>query len=274
MSGIMRLGPRRGIAEFGTMVRDRKELYNSILGSAGIYALLAVWLRDRKVAGTDVDLSTYMMAGMMALVVFQIGLMNLPMMIAADREEGALLRLRTVPGGIGSFLIGRAVSITLAATLQIALILAIGLAVGGASLPASPGHWLTLAWVLPLGMLAVVPLGAALGALLPNPRTAGAVLGLPVMGLLIISGAMFPVTAMPEAVRWVAQAFPLYWQGHGIRAALLSDSTLAAEIGGTWRLAESAGILALWLVAGMVLAPRLLRRATRGAAGTRSPVGS
>ncbi len=44
---------------------------------------------------------------------------------------------------------------------------------------------------------------------------------------------------------------------------------LAVEIGGSWRLPQVAGVLALWAVAGMLVAPVLVRRATRRESGSR-----
>ncbi|GII92379.1 ABC transporter permease [Sinosporangium siamense] len=274
MNRVMRLGVRRGVAEFATLLRDRKELWGNIGATVLIFAAIVLWIGDGEIGDTGVSVGTYITAGMIAMIVFQVGLVSLPMMIAADKEEGALLRLRTVPGGFAAFLIGRGVSMLLLTAVQVVMVLVLGILLGGASLPSSIAGWLTLLWVLVLGLLAVVPLGAALGALMPSQKSAGAVLALPAMGLMMVSGVFFPVRVLPEAVQWVAQVFPLYWQGHGIRAAILPDAVLSTEIGETWRLFETAGVLGVWLVAGMVLAPRLLRRTTRGAVGTRPSFGS
>jgi len=88
-------------------------------------------------------------------------------------------------------------------------------------------------------------------------------------GLLIISGVLFPVTSLPEPVQWVAQAFPLYWQGLGLRSVFLPHSMLAAEIGHSWRPLQTAAVLATWSLGGMILASWLLRRTTRRESGTR-----
>nr|BFE81976.1 hypothetical protein GCM10020093_045770 [Planobispora longispora] len=122
--------------------------------------------------------------------------------------------------------------------------------------------------MLLLGTVATVPLGAAIGSVLPS-RNAVGIATLPMIALMFTSGVFFPVTIMPEAVQWVAQAFPLYWQGLGLRAAFLPDAMLAAEIAGSWRLPYVAAVLAAWAVAGMLLAPPLIRRVTRRESGSR-----
>jgi ABC-2 type transport system permease protein len=260
----LRLGLRRGWTEHLNTLADRKELANSLIGSVGVFVMLILWVGRDTVEGTSVSIGTFQTTGFLAFNVFSAGLMALPMTIAADREEGALLRARTLPRGMAVYLVGRATFLLLLILLQSALMLLVAVPLTGIAAPATAGRWLTLTWVLVLGTLAVVPIGAALGSLLPGAKAAAASLALPMMGMLIISGVMLPLDFLPDAVRWIAQAFPLYWMALGIRASFLPDSMLAAEIDHSWRLGEAAAVLGAWAFAGMVLAPWLLRRIHRG----------
>ncbi|MFD8529720.1 ABC transporter permease [Streptosporangium canum] len=262
----LRIGLRRGWKEHLHLVKDRKELLTTLIGTVGVFALLLLWIGDGQVGETGVSQGTFMTVGFLAFTIFSNGLMTLPMAIATDREEGTLLRLRTIPGGIPAYLTGRAVTVLCQIAVQSVLIVGAGLAMGGI---APPRDWLTLVWVLLLGTVAVVPLGAVIGCLVPGPKAAAGLLGLPMMVLMVTSGVMLPVTFMPEVVQWISQAFPLYWQGLGLRAAFMPDAMLAAEIGGSWRLPWVAGALATWTVAGMLLAPGLIRRVTRRESGSR-----
>ncbi|GAA4088717.1 ABC transporter permease [Actinomadura miaoliensis] len=260
---VLMVGVRRGWAEHLQFLRDRRELAWNLFGTVGVFVALAYWQGGENVEGTDVSRAVLMAAGFTAFSIFSVALLNLPVTITADREDGVLLRMRTVPGGIPAYLCGRAVAVLCQIATYVLAMLAAGLAFTDLTLPSAADDWLTLAWVLTLGTLAVAPLGAALGTLLPGPRNAAGVLSLPITGLMLISGVMFPITALPEPVRWVAQAFPLYWQGLGLRSVFLPDSMLAAEIGGGWRPAQTAAVLGAWAVAGLLLAPPLLRRAAR-----------
>lgn len=94
------------------------------------------------------------------------------------------------------------------AVANLGLLLAAAALLVDGPLPHGPGDWLTLAWVTTLGLLAVVPLGAAIGSVLPNPREALALLMLPTMGLLFTSGTVFPITSLPVPVQQVAAVFP------------------------------------------------------------------
>ncbi|GAA2869997.1 ABC transporter permease [Streptosporangium fragile] len=262
----LRIGLRRGWTEHTHLVKDRRELITTLVGTVWVFAMLTMWIGDQKVTGTDVSSGTYMTVGFLAFTVFSNGLMTLPIAIATDREDGTLLRLRSTPGGVPAYLAGRVVTVLCQIVVQGALILATGGALGNVAMPRD---WVTLAWVTLLGTLAVVPLGAALGCLLPGPKAGAGILALPMMILMVTSGVMLPITFMPEAVQWVSQAFPLYWQGLGLRAAFLPDTMLAAEIGGDWRLPWAGAALTAWTVAGMLLAPWLIHRVTRRESGSR-----
>ncbi|MFE3455690.1 ABC transporter permease [Nonomuraea sp. NPDC059194] len=250
------LGVRRGLIEQGSIMRDGKELGGQ-LGGLVMFVLLMLWIGGNP-AGGGVGMGAFMAVGFIAFTVFSAGMMSLPMLIAADREEGALLRLRALPKGIPVYVTGRAVSLLVHIVVNSAIMMALGAALGGLG---TPSNWLTLAWALGLGALAVVPLGTAIGAMLPNAKAAAAVIGLPTMFLMIMSGVMIPLRMMPEAVQWIAQAFPLYWQGHALRAAFFDSA--AGELHGVWELGTAAMVMGAWAVAGMVLAPWLLRRVTR-----------
>ncbi|MGY4275328.1 ABC-type polysaccharide/polyol phosphate export permease [Streptomyces sp. M18.1] len=114
-----------------------------------------------------------------------------------------------------------------------------------------------------------MPLGAAIGAVLPNPREALALIMLPVMALLIMSGTVFPITTLPVPVQQVASVFPLKWMAQGLRSALLPDAARAAEPAGSWELPMVALVLTAWAVLGFLLAVPLLRRAARRESGSR-----
>jgi DNA-binding XRE family transcriptional regulator len=66
----------------------------------------------------------------------------------------------------------------------------------------------------------------------------------------------------------LAQFFPVYWLGLGMRSALLPDALASVEIGQSWRQLETLGVLGAWAVAGLVLAPIILRRMARRESGS------
>nr|WP_238442234.1 ABC transporter permease [Streptomyces pratensis] len=262
-----RAGFLRGGIELRHLLRNPKEL-SGHLTNVVVALLVAVYIND-DVPGTRTPMSHLVIAGFAAYLVFQVGLITLPQILVTEREEGTLLRLRATPGGIPAYLIAKCLLVVVTAVGSLALLLAATALVADGPLPRGPGDWVTLAWVTTLGLLAVVPLGAAIGAVLPNPREALALIMLPTMGLLIISGTVVPITELPVPVQQVASAFPLKWMAQGLRSALLPDAARVAEPAGSWELPMVALVLTAWTVLGFLLAAPLLRRAARRESGSR-----
>lgn len=264
---MLTAGLRRGWTELIHVARSGRDLAGYLLTPLSF--VLVGTMMDRPVPGAGVTAAQLMFTGAVSFIVVQIGLLNLPQILVTEREDGTLLRLRATPGGLGVYLIGKAVLVAATVLASVGLLLAAGMLTAGLALPATPADWATLAWVLTLGLVSVVPLGAMLGALLPNAREAIGVLTIPVMSLALISGVLFPTAGYPELVLRVADAFPLRWIALGVRSALLPDSMLAAETVTGWQHPVILVVLAAWTVGGMLLALPLLRRMTRRQSGSR-----
>jgi ABC-2 type transport system permease protein len=91
---------------------------------------------------------------------------------------------------------------------------------------------------------------------------------LPSLGLAAISGIFYPISSLPQWAQGIAQVFPMYWMGLGMRSALLPGSAVVVEIGQSWRHLETLGVLAVWAVIGLALAPIVLRRMARRESGS------
>ncbi|WP_282085264.1 ABC transporter permease [Streptomyces tendae] len=267
MTGRRRAGLQRGGIELRQLLRSPKELSGHLANV--VVALVVAGFVGDDVPGTRTPMAHLVLAGFAAYLLFQIGLVSLPQILVTEREEGALLRLRATPGGIRAYLVAKCVLVVVTALGTLALLLLSAAVFVDGPLPHGPAGWLTLLWVTVLGLLAVVPLGAAIGAVLPNPREALALIMLPVMGLLVTSGTVFPITSLPVPVQEVASLFPLKWMAQGLRAALQPDAARTAEAAGSWELPLVALVLTAWTVLGFLLAVPLLRRAARRESGSR-----
>jgi ABC-2 type transport system permease protein len=225
------------------------------------------FLRDRSLGPSGFSLGSFILPGTLGMFV-ALGAFLTLQYLAADREDGTLLRAKATPNGIRGYLIGKLVTVSGTILIYLAILLIPGqLIVGGLHLD-SASTWLTLAWVLALGFVATQCIGAILGSMISSPRSAG-YLSLLVLGLISISGIFFPITFLPQWLQWVAQAFPVYWLGLGVRSALLPASAAAIEIGGSWRHVETAAVLGAWAAAGLILAPIVLSRMARRESGSR-----
>jgi ABC-2 type transport system permease protein len=261
-----RLGLRRGWIELRHMWTTPNDLITMLIFTAAFIGVM-LYMRATTVPGTQFSLGTATLAGVLGMNVGFNGLATMGGLLTTEREDGTLLRAKAVPNGMTGYLIGKVVTvsgtvlITVAAQLVTGIFLFSGLAVG------SPARWLTLAWVLLLGLMATLPAGAALSSLFPGARSAS-LLTLATAGLVAISGIFYPITHLPHWLQWAGQAFPLYWLGLGMRSALLPSHLAAVEIGHSWRHLATLGVLAAWAVAGLVVAPVVLRRMARRESGS------
>lgn len=261
-----RAGVSRGWIEMRQTFTNTQDLWNYIFPTVVLFAVM-FFMRGSTVPGTTFSLSSRTLPSTLGMSVAFGGLITMAMALATEREDGTLLRAKATPNGMVGYLVGKIVVVAGMTIFSITLYLVTGAGlVGGLNL-GDPGGWLTLAWVSVLGMVATFPIGAILGALVSNPRNMGLIM-LPMMGLIATSGIFYPITNFPVWLQGIAQVFPIYWLGLGMRSALLPDSMAAVEFGHSWRHLETAGVLGAWAVAGLILAPIVLRRMARRESGS------
>lgn len=261
----LRAGWSRGLIELRQSVTNAGDVLNHFFWPTLMLVTL-FFMRDVSFGESGFLLGTLVLPSILGMNA-AMAMVMMSQLLTADREDGTLLRAKATPNGMLTYLVGKIVSVSgglvidLAIFLIPALFIIPGLAVG------SLGSWLTLIWVLALGLVATLPIGAVLGAMFTSARSQG-LLTLPILGMIAISGVFYPITAMPEWLQWLAQAFPIYWLGLGMRSALLPDSAVTVEIGESWRHLETIGVLGAWAVLGLIVAPIVLRRMARRESGS------
>ncbi|MFC7546030.1 ABC transporter permease [Plantactinospora sp. GCM10030261] len=262
----VRAGVHRGWIELRNIFASPAELWNYLFPTV-IVLITIFFMRGSTVPGTDFSLGARTLPSALGMGLTFGGMLGLAQQLVADREDGTLLRAKATPNGMQGYLIGKIIMISAATVFAMAMQLSPALFfLDGLDL--GPAAWLTLTWVTVVGLLAMLPLGAVFGSLVENPRNMGLVV-LPIFGLVALSGIFYPINTFPGWLQGVAQVFPLYWLGLGMRSALLPDAMAAVEIGGSWRHPETLGVLTGWAVLGLALAPVVLRRMARREAGSR-----
>ncbi|UFQ16854.1 MULTISPECIES: ABC transporter permease [Streptomyces] len=267
MTRALTAGIDRGVLELRQLLRSPRDVFTQL--STPLMFIVLGSVLDGDIPGSTVPMAELMVAGGVATMVIQAGLLTLTQALAVEREDGTLLRVKTLPGGIRAYLIAKTFVMVVTALGGAALMLLGGTVVLGSSLPSDATRWLTLVSVLVLGLVAVAPIGAIIGSLLPNSREALGTVMIPLFALMMFSGIYFPVTVLPDLAQDVVGAFPLKWIAQGVRAALLPDSALAAEATDSWELDKVHLVIAVWAVLGFLFAPRVLHRMTRRESGSR-----
>jgi ABC-2 type transport system permease protein len=188
--------------------------------------------------------------------------------LATEREDGTLLRLKSVPGGMTGYVSGQLTRNCLETAFSMTILLVpASFLVSGLTANGIGGVMEALGFIL-LGLFAVLPLGFIVGSVFKNPRSVGG-WGMLAMGAIVwVSGIFSPLATAAGWMQVVGQLTPTYWLGLGLRSALLPESAAAVEIDGSWRTLATVGVLLLWAVAGFLLAPPLLRRMARRESGS------
>ena len=262
----VRLGLRRGWTELVQSIRSSQDQWFYLFTAGLVVGYL--WIRrDTPVEGTDLLLPSVALPSILgALVAFGV-VVGPAYALAMEKEDGTLLRAKAVPNGLVGYFTGQLLFQSLSLVPQMVVILVpCFLLFDG--LMAEPNGWWTVAWVLALGMLATLPIGMMIGALVPGVQKVGMWGMLPVMVLAGISGIFYPVQQLWGWVQVVAQLFPMYGLALGMRSAFLPDAAAAVEIGGSWRTVETLLVLGVWAVIGALVTPLVLRRMARRQSGS------
>ncbi|HEY0486128.1 MAG TPA: ABC transporter permease [Mycobacteriales bacterium] len=261
-----RLGVSRGWTEFRLSLTNLQDMaFNVFLAVAFVTVLF--FQRGRTLEGTSVSLAMATLPGIVGMMIASSGFLGAAGALTVEREDGTLLRMKAIPHGMVGHLVGRIVSLSLGSVVALLIVLVPGLFVVPELAAVGAASWLTLVSVAALGLLATLPWGVVVGSFATSPNSLFGLAMLPVTAVTGISGIFYPIAALPGWIQGVAQVFPVYWLGLGMRSAFLPDSAAAAEISGSWRHAETLAVLGAWAVAGALLAPPVLRRIARQESG-------
>lgn len=261
-----RSGLGRGMVSTRIMLTTTSDVLGTVIPLV-LFVGVLLFLRRVDFQDAEVSLGAMNLPGLIAMSVLFSAVMGIAGVLVMDRTNGTLLRAKSVPGGTTGYLVGEITSNAIVTMVSTLVLLAAGLILFDGLVFDTPQRWLLFAAVMAAGLITTLAIGAVVGSLINSPKNMGLVM-LPVMGLISISGIFYPLVALPVWLQWIAQVFPLYWFGLGMRASLLPDSMAAVEVAESWRLGWVFVILLAWAVAAMVLAPKLLSRMARRESGS------
>lgn len=262
----LRLGALRAGYELRGYFRSPDQVFFTFLFPVLMLALFSTVFGQTGVGGGQgmphIEAAQYYLPAMIAAGLLLSGVQNLAVDIAGERSDGTLKRLGGTPLPAVSYFIGKFAQVAVTGTLQVALLLVVGVAAFGVELPSDADRWFTFAWVFVLGLATSALLGIALSAVPRSGRSATAVVIPIVLVLQFVSGVYLAFFLLPDWLQKTASVFPLKWMAEGMRHVFLPEEYGAMEEGGAWNIAGVAIALGVWLVVGLVLA-RLTFRWTR-----------
>lgn len=262
------IGLRRGRTEFLQSLRSSQDQF-FYLFMAGLVVGYLLLRRNTEVEGTDLLLPSVALPSILGgLIAFGV-VVGPAYSLAMEKEDGTLLRLTAAPNGLVSYVSGQLLFHSLNQLPSLLVIVVPCLVIFDGVMAGGAAGWPLLLLYLLLGLLATLPLGLVIGSLVPNVQKVGTWGMLPILVMAGISGIFYPIQQLWGWVQVVAQVFPMYWLGLGMRSAFLPDSLAALEVGGSWRTPQTVLVLGAWAVAGLLATPLVLRRMARRQSGSK-----
>jgi ABC-2 type transport system permease protein len=222
--------------------------------------------------GGDIDgipFTSYFAAGMIGIAILSATFSNLAVAIAFQRDQLVLKRFRGTPLGAGPLFAAKVANAVLVVALQVAIILALARLQFGTPLPRSPVAFL---WAVVAGIVVLSMGGVAMTAFIPNGDSGPAIVQVPYLVLMFISGVFFNYGSEPRWLRALANLFPVRWLLDSVRAGyfardfLHTRRRLGAEVvpplhglHGVTAMGGAYAVLAAWLVVFTVVALRRFR---------------
>ncbi|MPZ50656.1 MAG: hypothetical protein GEU75_15390 [Dehalococcoidia bacterium] len=191
---------------------------------------------------------TFLLPGMMALALLQLGLFATATPLIQGRDRGTLRLLAITPVSSTALFMAQLVLRFIMAALQIALVLGVGMMLFDIQLV---GSWAALAGVAALGAAMFISIGYAVAGVVPTAQSGQAIVLLLNFAMLFFGGLFFDNTTSPW-LEWIGRIFPVTYLGDLFRTVV----TGAPADNPVW---VSVAVLAGWTVLATVVATRTFR---------------
>ena len=217
----------------------------SLLLTMGIPVAVLVFFSLVDVLPIEGDAVDFLAPGTLALAVLATAFTNLAIATGFERSYGVLKRLGATPLGRPRLVAAKAVAVLAVIAVQAVVLVAAALALG----------WSPEVEPVPLVAALVLAVAAFSGAALAVAGRLPALVTLAVanavfVGLLLMSGMVFPLDELPAGLRSAARALPSTALAEALRGALDADVAVPGRV---WP------VLAVWAVAALALAVGLFR---------------
>jgi len=181
----------------------------------------------------EAAITAVILPGVVGMVVASVGLFGFGVGIASYRERGFLSRLAVTPLGVRRFLVAQTAHRLLFILAQSGLLILVGRRLLGAG---GGVRLVDLTAVLASGSLVFLALGFLIGGVASNGQLANGLAHLLYFPMLLLSGAFYPVTALPGLLRPIAPFLPMTYFLEGLQRAL----------GGIGGVGWDVGVLGVW----------------------------
>jgi ABC-2 type transport system permease protein len=202
-----------------------------------------------------IEITAYYVPAIITLAVISATMQSLAMSLVIAREDGRLKRGRGTPMPAWVFIAGRVGNSIVVALLMLILISLLGRVLYSVPIPWSEAPAILLTLVV--GAAAFSCLGIALTAVIPSQDAAAPIVNALLLPLYFLSGIFIPEDELPQGVIDFSNHFPI----RDFFQAFFNAYLPGGHSGVDW---GNLAVVAIWGVAGLLLAARFFRWAPRG----------
>jgi ABC-2 type transport system permease protein len=191
----------------------------------------------------------YLIPGILAMSIMQLGLFATAQPLIALRTQGVLKRLGATPLPRSTLLVAYVALRLTIALLQLGIIVGVGMLVFGVAMV---GNWFALlGWML-LGSLMFIAIGFFIASIAKTEESGNAITNLVNFPMLFLTGIFFPVTGLPTLIQPIIKALPLTYTVDALKQTMIGAPPINAPI-------VNFGVQAVWLLAMTGLAIRYFK---------------
>ena len=208
-----------------------------------------VRLRVEPVNARDLRYVDFLVPGILAMTIMQLGISGVAFALVVDKQRGVLRRIMATPFTVRRLLAGQVAVRLFLAMLQTAILLAVAVALFKVQVV---GSLAALFAVALLGSILFICLGFALAGYATTENQVAPLTQIVTLPQLFLSGVFFPSEAVPAVVRPLTSLLPLTFLADALREISTTGATL-------WDVRGAVVGLVAWALMGFVLAVRLFR---------------
>src|SRR6188472_4603479 len=236
--------------------RNPAAVFFTVMFPVVLLLIFATIFGDQRIGKDGIEVTTYYVPAIITLSIVSATLQTLAMSLVIAREDGRLKRGRGTPMPAWVFIAGRVGNSAVVALLMLALLALIGRVLYGVAIPWDQMPQIVV--TLLIGAAAFCCLGIALTAAIPSQDAAAPIVNALLLPLYFLSGVFIPDDQLPSGVIHFADIFPIR---HFFEAFF---DVYDPGSGGASLQWGNLAVVAIWGVAGLLLAIRFFRWTPRG----------
>jgi ABC-2 type transport system permease protein len=217
-------------------------------GITGVTPALAV--QSQTVTTSSLSSIDYLLPGVLAMSLMQLGLFATAAPLVSLREKGVLRRMSATPLSKTTLLTSQVAFRLTTAFAQTGLIVLVGVTVFNVHIVVA--HIISIVAMVLLGASLFITMGYFLSGLAKTEEAVNGLIQLPNITFMFLSGIFFPVDIMPAWIRPLVDVIPLTYVGDALRKTMINA-------GSYFSMTRNVAIMLAWLVVCGVLALKFFR---------------